>query len=71
MPSVMQEIRRKLPLLPKKELAAAELPQEPSHIGAVYQLPIEDIIPNRKIASIRMPFCVWPTPFAATASYSR
>ena len=47
MPSVMQEIRRKLPLLPKKDLAATELPQEPSHIGTVYQLPIEDIIPNR------------------------
>lgn len=47
MSSVMQEIRRKLPLLPKKDLAVAELPQEPSHIGAVYQLPIEDIIPNR------------------------
>ena len=48
MPSVMQEIRRKLPLLPKKDANATDSPAESAPTpGTVYQLPIDDIIPNR------------------------
>ena len=49
MPSVMQEIRRKLPMLSKKEPETTIEPSqsELSTVGKVYQLPIEDIIPNR------------------------
>jgi ParB family chromosome partitioning protein len=49
MPSVMQEIRRKLPLLPKKDAGNTDSPlQSPTtSLGTVYQLPIDDIIPNR------------------------
>jgi ParB family chromosome partitioning protein len=49
MPSVMQEIRRKLPLLPKKDASNTDSPLQspPASLGTVYQLPIDDIIPNR------------------------
>ena len=51
MPShVMSEIRRKLPLRPHKEAAPSTLtePSAPSQPGStIYELPIDDIIPNR------------------------
>ncbi|MBQ7338027.1 MAG: ParB/RepB/Spo0J family partition protein [Clostridia bacterium] len=48
--SVMQEIRRKLPIRPRKDaisLTPTELPTTAEQSGMVYELPIDDIIPNR------------------------